>query len=53
MTRQQWCVALSTDPLNSQTVFIFEVSPYNVQTEDLLNANDGNLTLWDINATHW
>ena len=42
-------VALVLDPLNSRTNgFLFSVSPYNVQTEDLLNANDGNLTFsWD------
>lgn len=42
-------IGLVLDPLNSRTNgFFFAVSPYNVQTEDLLNANDGDLTFsWD------
>lgn len=41
------CIVL--DPMNSRTNgFFFAVNPYNVQSEDLLNANDGDLTFsWD------
>lgn len=42
-------ICLVLDPLNSRTNgFFFAVNPYNVQTEDLLNANDGDLSFsWD------
>lgn len=41
------CIVL--DPMNSRTNgFFFAVNPYNVQTEDLLNGNDGDLSFsWD------
>ncbi|MFN8253684.1 MAG: DUF5916 domain-containing protein [Ferruginibacter sp.] len=56
-------VGIVLDPLNSRTNgFFFAVNPYNVQTEDLLNANNGDLSFsWDNkwfsqtkrHADHW